>query len=614
MDALDGNLHASLLAALASNLTSTSSHNQLTHLLQHPVDNLTASHGSDHGYSGHAASTRSDQPLTWQDVESVIAFASFAASTPRADNHDQLAHKLLSLLKRFPTWTVEPALGQQATQPYPPASRLAFALFTSALNLASTRSSARPSLLTALSTTHASLLSQLSSADPARVITFLLPALEGISRAWSALNTHLALDGQDLLAVLTVGLPEEGLADRVSTALLLPWNAEDHEGRSVLAVLDLYASAVSSSLSQGQGEVDEMAQGISPHTPVLSVLSAKEAAWASLLLSPFSSSPSSASATDLPRWTTLLSRPLLNLPTLLNNIGSQTVNELASAMRVWQDTLNKLDQSEKGSKTEREIDDQDRVGWQRAREVEVEGAEGVLRGALRLATLLALLLPSSSSESRASPLLSILRSLLNPEITPSVSPGLQILALQALQLLGAKSRELNAAAGETIKEFVLGDARAEGQEEEEDNREVGEAVVKTWSSLLVRLILPILSSQLASLSSSSSSSSLYIALLETLTSLGPYCPDSNTYTNLIRTVASSASTDGDNEIDDGGSARWNATIEALGRLVGSVKSRREVGGERGGEEGEEAVGEVWVKEVLGIWGRVAVAGSGSGSE
>ncbi|GAA6029504.1 hypothetical protein JCM8097_003711 [Rhodosporidiobolus ruineniae] len=481
MDALDGNLHAALLAALAANLASSSAPDDDLALLTTPLEGLADKPARENGYAEGANGTAdSSAELANDQVESIVAFASYASSAT-AEAAEAATEQVLSLLEQLPHWEVELAIGIQATHSHPPSSRLACSLALAALTLSSSVPALRIRLLDSLSSTHSALLSSLSSAAPERILSYLLPALEGFSRAFT--SSSVAFTSSDSAPSLPSAEKLSSLTRGASAAFLLPWTPDSDEGRAVLSTLELYRSAPSSSST-----AVEQAPGIAPVTPLVSALAMNEAYWSALL--------APAGAEDKPtreRWAALLrsSASLASakgddLP-LSAQIAAEGVAE--RAMEVWEEMVSKVERVEKARQEGGEEEEETEalaggsVGAQE--EIEVEMAGEVLVRTLRLATLTALI-----SRKLPSTVLPTLDSLLHPTST-QIDDTLQLTALESLQLiatsprLGEKGKEVHQAAGEIVRRFVLSAAmRTSDDPAAAEESKVVEAAVRCYAALI----------------------------------------------------------------------------------------------------------------------------------
>ncbi|BGP13672.1 hypothetical protein JCM10213_002240 [Rhodosporidiobolus nylandii] len=636
MDTLDGNLHASLLAALAANLASSPSTDDIS-LLTASVDELVGSLSSTNGQDAADEGAGQTEVLTQADVDSLTAFLSYASSpTLPEPAAEKAAEKVLAVLPQLSEWDVEVAVGAQAMASHPPSSLLSSSLTSAALSLAALLPSHRAALLSALFTAHSTLLSALSTAEPARIVSYLLPALEGFTRA--VRGSNFIFTTNDAPPVFEL---REGEAGKVAAALGLPWTPDSEDGRAVLATLEVYRSAPSSSSSSATDT-------ISPSTPLISRLALQEAYFSSrlTLTSSSTSSPSSSS-----RWGTLLaSRPSAVATSQQEKAQAGEVAE--RAMKIWEETVGKVERAERARQAEAE-DGGEGSG-------EVDGASEVLSACLRLATLTSLLCTPTSS------LLPTLQSLLHPSST-SLDPSLQVTALEALQLLGTRFATVRDPAEEAVKAFVLS-----GALRSEDDGEVGPvatAATRAWASLIaaapnaslarntaLQSLLNYLASSeregygegdagrekenaaahaalvaaglakesgeveliditLTTLSyhlTTTPSLSILSSILSSLVLLSPLLPSSQ-FSSLLRTVCSVAPTTSsassgaaaDEDEQDGAEQKYAAVLTALSRLAEVAAGKKE-------EDKEE--GEAFLKEVLGVFARVAGGMRGRGEK
>ncbi|GAA5822607.1 hypothetical protein JCM11251_004314 [Rhodosporidiobolus azoricus] len=629
MDALDGNLHSSLLAALAANLASSPAQDESLPLLASPSEAIGSGHGGQ-GFNGDATGAEADadaETLTNDQVESIIAFASYAAEAP-ALAAEAAVEQVLSLLSQSTGWEIEVAIGAQAGQPCPPSSRLTCALASAALALASSVASSRSYALKVLFSTHSTLIDQLKTASPSRIIAYLLPALEGLTRALS--ETTLSFTADDAAPSFSTSIP-----DTVTAAFLLPWSPETEDGRAVLATLDLYRSSPSTSATSV-----EQAAGISPSTPLLSHIVLQEAYWSSRL-----SCSSSLSIAD--RWSALVKGTVK--PDIKASAEAQAVAQ--ETLKLWEAMVEKVEQVEKARQEEGE----DGVDISEA--IEVEQSGDVLVRSLRLAAL-----ASIAAHKLPADLLPTLESLLHPT-SLSIDPSLQVIALQSLQLLGSSPSftENRSSSLETLKRFILS-AALKSDDDPAEASPVAIAVVRAYAALvsasetpsqtrtsavqalisfvaaaerqgydglggqeaeekevaaanavivvagltkdagevqLIRLALSTIQHHLIT----TASPIVLSACLASLVSLAPYAPDGPTFRDLLRSICTAASStvssmpshhadDNDPEGDD---QRYASVLTALSKLAEVAAKKKEV----------KDVGEGFLMEVLGLFSHKA---------
>ncbi|KAG0655552.1 phosphatidylinositol-4- kinase [Rhodotorula mucilaginosa] len=275
MDFLDSNLHEQVLTALAANLASTSQHDDLA-LLTASFDSVLPSKHSQVNevlarVNGGAQEGEGEVILTNDQLESIIATASYVTAAPGDVAAKQ---RILDLVDQIPHWSsIEPALGPQGSYDVAPADRLAFSLARAAL--ATPPTSAAESEHTALEhvlRVHADLEAQTRDASGHRVIAYVLPALNGLRRAYR----------ESTIPTWPAAAPEPSLApiDDVATSQLRitfaasEWdNDEDgtESGRAAIVTLEAYEN--------GSQLV------ISPATNALASLELQQTYWSSLLLS-----------------------------------------------------------------------------------------------------------------------------------------------------------------------------------------------------------------------------------------------------------------------------------------------------------------------------------------
>ncbi|GAA6004788.1 hypothetical protein JCM10207_001014 [Rhodosporidiobolus poonsookiae] len=632
MDGLDGNLHSQLLAALANNLAADNQHGD-SDLLTHPVDDVLSHSKHNRRDKGVNGTEHEQQVLASDQVESIIAYANYISAAPTYVA-EQAAHQLFSLLDEVPEWHVDLEIGVQANHSYPPLSRLAYALASAGLALAARDPTFRANALATVARTHDVLYGQCKQTAPVELLVRVLPALEGLARAYR--DSSLAFTATDDIPFFSP--PSSETLSKLSAAFTYPWTAETDEGRAVLSTLDIYRSFASTSTPTAASAPSSAS--ITPLTPLLAQLAAQEAYWTARV-----APTAPAGATPLERWGALLGGAVA--PALeVEDKGGEGAAEVASqAVQAWEELVDRVEAVEKA----REVGDDDEAALGQ-KEVEVDGAGEVLVTALRVTTLASL-----SSHTLPSSLLPILESLLHPTST-SIDPSLQITALGALQLVARGFPETHLAASEAVKRFVLSPA-LRLPEDEAVVGEVAEAAVRAWSSLLsiapnppaarpaavqtllnyvssaerqgytaddaasveteitaanalrvvsglvkesgevelIRIALPTLEQHLTT----TSSHFVLSASLTSLVSLAPYTPDTRSFRSLLRSVCAASSPPADAHVtdDEQDEQRYAAVLTALSRLAEIAARKKE----------EKDVGEGFLTEVLGLFRTKAAA-------
>ncbi|GAA5845618.1 hypothetical protein JCM9279_006050 [Rhodotorula babjevae] len=406
MDSLDGNLHQELLSALAANLASTSAHDDVA-LLAASFDAVNPA--TTHAVNGIAARLNGDAHdhegdlLTLDQLEGMVAFAQYTA----AANYDRThLDQVVALLDAVPRWSLESALGIQTSHDLAPADQLAFALADAALRAANADSSARDKVLDTVTHVQAELEKQTRDGPGHRIIAYVLPALNGIRRAFaSAPFIFTAADHPPSSTALAHPSPAAlrsvfrtfSTTDLDSPASALPLD----NARAALATLEQYQSA--------QGGGSSGGGGLAPTTPLLVALEAHQAYWSSLL------APSPPRSTPHERWAALLAPgggkgkepEQLGMP---SQIAAEGVQQRALA--AWREVL-------------RAVEDDDDEGDDG---VDLQASE-VLVASLRLAATTAVAARKLDPE-----LVTIIESLLHPE-SGGVDESLQAVAAQASQVL-----------------------------------------------------------------------------------------------------------------------------------------------------------------------------------
>ncbi|ORY78396.1 hypothetical protein BCR35DRAFT_304996 [Leucosporidium creatinivorum] len=265
MDFLDSNLHQSILGALAANLASSSTQDDLSLLTESFSSLEPVTNGVVNGVLARLGAPTTDEPaadpITVQQVESIIAFSEYATNAEPSPAHHG---RLLQLLRDAPTWDVEPALGLQASQDWAPPDRLSHALISSVLVLTEAGAGDRSSSLTAVAGYQKALVEEIERSEGHRIIGYLLPALNGARRAIN--ESSFTWNVSD--ATLSGATPAEAQLTAVAEAISRDWDLSTEGGRLALATLRQYETS-SKSLSAG--------------LVVLCDLEAQRAYWASSL-------------------------------------------------------------------------------------------------------------------------------------------------------------------------------------------------------------------------------------------------------------------------------------------------------------------------------------------
>ncbi|KAK4703422.1 phosphatidylinositol 4-kinase A, partial [Phenoliferia sp. Uapishka_3] len=275
MDSLDSCLHQSILSALASNLASTSTHDDLGLLTESFASVEPVTNGVVNGILARLdeslnGAEEGREFVTLQQAESIIAFAEYAGSSePSSSNQG----RIIALLQALPGWEVEASLGLQASNHWSLPDQLAYALVCAALLLAGSEGGDRSATLGALSTFYqTTVLSIQTSPGPLsrlsvrhRIISHILPSLNGFRRAsGSTLFKWSFSDPVPVYEKLA-----ESSAAKISTATSQEWDVSSDEGRTSLSTLHLYQSSL---------------KGLSPALVTLVALGVQEDYFASALM------------------------------------------------------------------------------------------------------------------------------------------------------------------------------------------------------------------------------------------------------------------------------------------------------------------------------------------
>ncbi|KAM0756315.1 hypothetical protein T439DRAFT_296348 [Meredithblackwellia eburnea MCA 4105] len=267
MDFLDQSLHKDILTALASNLASTSQQDDLGLLTDSFASLEPVTNGAVNGIlSRLAAPLNGAQPsttfITQQQAESILAFAQYAASSkPPLDAN---LSRVVELLRTLPQWEVEVPLGIQVSQEWALSDQLAYELVHSALSVLDRGVGDRPAVLGEVIALHESITNAIASSAGYRIISHLLPVLNGLRRALSTTPFQWKSDDP---APFKCAFDRAGL-DKISTAASHEWTVSTEEGRTSLATLQLYSSSL---------------KGLAPGLAVLSSLEAQETYLATIL-------------------------------------------------------------------------------------------------------------------------------------------------------------------------------------------------------------------------------------------------------------------------------------------------------------------------------------------
>ncbi|BGP37895.1 Phosphatidylinositol 4-kinase stt4 [Rhodotorula kratochvilovae] len=386
------NLHQELLSALAANLASSSSQDDVALLAASFNAVNPASNQAVNGIAARLTAEPADDDrdsLTVDQLEGMVAFAQYTAAAPFEHAH---LDQVLSLLDALPRWSLEPALGLQASSDLAPADALAFALTDAALRTANRERSAREPVLQSIAKVQNELGKQTREGSGHRIISYILPALNGLRRAFaSAPFVFLPSDQVPSSQALAHPAPaylRSIFASFLSSELDSPASAPSEIDRVALATLEQYESTL----------------GLSPTIPLLAALEAQQAYWSSLL------APSPPQSTPSERWRALLrakgKQPeQLGMPSQIAAEGGQH-----RALDAWRAVLKAIEEDE----------GEDGVDLQ---------ASDVLVASLRLAATAAVVARKLDPE-----LLAILKSLLHPE-SGGVDESLQVIAAEAMQVL-----------------------------------------------------------------------------------------------------------------------------------------------------------------------------------
>ncbi|GAA5978734.1 hypothetical protein JCM10908_004462 [Rhodotorula pacifica] len=414
MDFLDSNLHESVLTALAANLASTSQHDDLA-LLTASFDSVLPSKRSQvndvlarvNGDSNDAE----EEVITNEQLESIIATASYSAAAP---GDAAAKSRILGLLDEIPYWSIETALGPQGSYDVAPADRLAFSLVKAALTATATIA-AEQSAVERVLRVHTELETQAQEASGHRVIAYVLPALNGLRRAYR----------ESSITSWPTSAPDPALApiDDVATSQLRvtfassEWDDGTESGRAAILTLEMYENNINSASSDAQ-------LAISPATKALASLELQQTYWSSLLLL-----PTTASGNEQ-RWALLRAKSVGELAQLDEKRQEDARRVGKQAIAHWHAELNAVEE--------------DRADL---------SATEVLIASLRLASTGAL-----ASGTLSPDLTAILESLLHADAV-GVDDALQQAGLESLQLLGtAFDSTFRVRATEIVRRFLLSPA------------------------------------------------------------------------------------------------------------------------------------------------------------
>ncbi|GAA6000790.1 1-phosphatidylinositol 4-kinase STT4 [Rhodotorula paludigena] len=436
MDALDGSLHAQLLGALAANLASTSHHDDLALLTTafdaHAPATTRQVNGVLARVNGeHPAASDDEAALSPDQVDSIVAFAEYTTLAPDPDTAPH-ADRILALVRSLPHTSLEPALGLHGAQDCAPADRLAYALTTAALHLAVTAPSSRNEALEALEDVQQALEQQTRQASPHRVIGYVLPALNGLQRAFVS-PTPFTFTISDT-PPRADSLSNPALAELrgvFASALSSEQQSQDEQDlqNQVVATLELYEASAQGSLA--------------PTTPLVAAMAVQQSYWTSLLLDLETSSTSTSSAEE--QWRALLATRSKGKGKALDPaplpIASQIAAEgvAARALEAWHAVLAAVESEAAAT----EEDDAPPVDL---------GAPAALVAALRLASV------ASLAAAKLDPaLFAVVEGLLHPD-AGGIDEGLQVAAAEAVQLLASGFPSQHPAALELVRAFLLSPA------------------------------------------------------------------------------------------------------------------------------------------------------------
>ncbi|BGO97504.1 Phosphatidylinositol 4-kinase STT4 [Rhodotorula toruloides] len=408
MDYLDGNLHQSLLTALAANLASTSEQDDLALLTTsfsslEPVSN-TAIHGVLSRMNG-AYGAGEGELVTNDQLEGMIAFAEYSSS---AEHNQAQAGQVVKLLQGIPRWSLEPALGVQASYDWAPADRLSFALTDAAFRCADLNGQAREAVIKSVQFVQAELERQARDAPGPRTISYVLPALNGLRRAipqghlrWTAADPQPSILSFDDPAVTHL---------RSIFANSSDLDLSSEEGRIALATLEKYQF---------------IQPGLSPTLPLLASLEIQQAYWSSFL---------SAAKTSDARWKEMLvgSGKQTDKSAMPQQIAAEGVAQ--KALEIWQRVVRAIE-------NEDEMDD----------EVDLQPTP------LLVASLTLAVTASVVARKLEPDLLGILESVLHPE-SAGIDESIQVAGSQALQVIAHGFPERLTSATEIIRRFLLSPA------------------------------------------------------------------------------------------------------------------------------------------------------------
>ncbi|KAK4048808.1 phosphatidylinositol-4- kinase [Microbotryomycetes sp. JL201] len=251
MDYLDGALHQSILTALASNLASTSEHDDLALLTDtfstvEPSTNKQVNGVLDRLTQPASAlnGTRGLTSVTVPQVEGMISVAQFAQKSTAST---EIVDQVVRLVRSSPLFEIEPALGlagkctgQKATaQGFTLSDQLAFELTLAVLSLAQSGAVQRRTALEHISEYQHDILQQIESSEGHRIIGNLLPALNGVRRAIAAAPFVWTKDDPSPAPPRPSG---EALGN-AGTATADEWDTTTESGRIALATLAQYETS-----------------------------------------------------------------------------------------------------------------------------------------------------------------------------------------------------------------------------------------------------------------------------------------------------------------------------------------------------------------------------------
>ncbi|GAA5933147.1 1-phosphatidylinositol 4-kinase STT4 [Sporobolomyces koalae] len=433
MEALDSNLYASLLSALADNLSSSRSAE--IDLLTAPLHDLPRSTSSQDYSNGPLPP---DEVLTLDQCEGIIAFAEYVLSSSDTSNADAHAPQIINLVESVRGWILDDTLGARALKTAPTMDRLTHAIVRAALAIArsTTVSSTRSSIVASVFELHAGLLRDLDTfRNGERLVVHTVPATLGLVRAIKAPASAFRFSAADPYpAFPPSSKPSATLAAiiRDTSRPQLDADPDSDRARALRAVIAYY---------EGSGTA-----GLTSLIGPLSAVELLVTYWSNLALA------TTPTESDAP-WSALAADPHSTLPPLPLSLEAVATQTAQRALETWEETVTRIEAAVE-SRTEADFTDE---GEPDPLEDETIGAGVILDACLRLATVTTALLPAQPSPD----LIATLESLLLPSSLPihssSASDSLQLTALQSIRILSRSSAfaATRGASVDLVREFLM---------------------------------------------------------------------------------------------------------------------------------------------------------------